>query len=55
MNPEQDDKWIETLIQRAVGSEEAQFDAANWRRRLQALLRAEAPEVPDDQNDLFGD
>ena len=34
---------------------EAQFDAANWRRRLQALLRAEAPEVPDDQNDLFGD
>lgn len=34
---------------------EAQFDAANWRRRLQALLRADVPEVPDDQNDLFGD
>lgn len=34
---------------------EAQFDVANWRRRLQTLLRAEVSEVPDDQNDLFGD
>ena len=33
---------------------EAQFDVANWRGRLQALLRADGPEVPDDQNDLFG-
>ena len=33
---------------------EAQFDVADWRRRLQALLRADGPEVPDDQNDLFG-
>ena len=33
---------------------EAQFDVAQWRRRIQALLRADGPEVPDDQNDLFG-
>ncbi|MFC1639671.1 hypothetical protein ACFL3B_02790 [Gemmatimonadota bacterium] len=32
---------------------EAQFDVAKWRRRIQALLRADGPEVPDDQNDLF--
>lgn len=34
---------------------EAKFDVSYWRRRLQALLRADGPEVPDDQNDLFGD
>ena len=34
---------------------EANFDVAIWRRRLQALLRSDVgPEVPDDQNDLFG-
>jgi hypothetical protein len=32
---------------------EAKFDVAHWRRRLQALLRADGAEVPDDQNDLF--
>jgi hypothetical protein len=32
---------------------EARFDVGSWKRRLQALLRAEGPDAPDDQNDLF--
>ena len=32
---------------------EAQFNVTNWRRRLQALLRADGSEDPEDQNDLF--
>lgn len=32
---------------------EARFDVANWRRRLQALLKADGVDAPDDQNDLF--
>lgn len=34
MKPEQDDKWLEEMIQRAVGSEDAQFDAVSWKKRF---------------------
>ena len=34
MKPEQDDKWLEATIRRAVGSEEAQFDAVNWKEKF---------------------
>lgn len=32
---------------------EARFDVANWRRRLQALLKTDGVDASDDQNDLF--
>jgi len=32
---------------------EARFDVAAWKRRLQALLRADGLEASEDQNDLF--
>jgi outer membrane lipoprotein-sorting protein len=34
MKPEQDDKWLETMIRRAVGSEDAQFDAVSWKKKF---------------------
>ena len=34
-------------------ADEARFDVIAWKRRLQALLRAEATESSGDQNDLF--
>ncbi len=33
MKPEQNDKWLEATIRRAVGSENAQFDAASWKKK----------------------
>lgn len=33
MKPEQDDKWLEATIRRAVGSEDAQFDAGSWKKK----------------------
>ena len=32
---------------------EARFDVANWKRRLQTLLRADGTEASEDQSDLF--
>ncbi|NQT18461.1 MAG: hypothetical protein HQ592_02060 [Planctomycetes bacterium] len=43
MKPEQDDKMLEEMIRRAVGSEDAQFDAGSWKekyRREVALLES---------------
>ena len=34
MKPEQDDKWLESMIRRAIGSEDAQFDAVSWKKRF---------------------
>lgn len=33
MIPEQDDKWLEATIRRAVGSEDSQFDAVSWEKK----------------------
>lgn len=43
MKPEHDDKWLEATIRRAVGSEDAQFDASSWKKKYRqevALLES---------------
>ncbi|MHC4717023.1 MAG: LolA family protein [Planctomycetota bacterium] len=49
MKPQQDDKWLDAAIKRAVGSERAEFDADGWvkkhRREVASLASQHTPSA----------